>query len=308
MNTKEIQGQIESIKTEYFAGTKMPLRNGDPDLDHGDGNAFRARPLKHPRKQYGNLRTDTSAGVTRPRNLMFLINAPASSSITSKDNTLCNLVDPEIDNTGPICCNPQVVPSAEINVKRLDQCSDPCKSSTNCYSIQKNAYQRVRGGALLKNPLREEVINGDTINVTRNYFSSSSSYLKNRVLRETTPNVVVSNDCVFKDINDYNPKATNISNPSNKRFYTQGAVTSSTRLSDLKTQTLSAYNFDQRGLGNGTQCCEINDVRTTGAIRRLGGTYQAPFDEKSRFYRPIIGQRTLFKRVNGKKTVCCDNS
>lgn len=305
MSAKEIPGQIETVKTEYFAGTKMPLNNGNPDLDYGNTNAFRARPLKLPRRQYGNARTETTTGVTRPRNLMFLQNAPASSFVTANTNTLCDNVDPSIDNTGPQCCNPEVVPNESIRGKRADECSDPCKSSTNCYSVQKNARQRVRGGALLKNPVREETVNGQTTLVRRNYFSNSSSYLKNRVLRESAPNVVVTNDCVAKDVNDYNPKATNITNPSNKRFYTQGAVSSSTRLSDIKTQTLSAYNFDQRGLGNGAQCCSVKDVRTTGAIRRLGGTYDAPFDEKAKNYVPILGQRTLFKRVNGRKTVCC---
>jgi len=278
----------QEVKTEYYAGIRMPLKNGDPDLDFCDSNAFRAKPLKLPRRQYGNERNGVKTrGITEGKNPMFIMDRPGGATVTTKNNTLCGV------NNDPYYCNPSVVPDYRIAIQEPRDCTNHCNTPQHCINQQKNALLRTRG-ALIRNPL--QVDNGDTI---VNYYSNTSSYLKNRVKIES----VSPNQC--NTICSTNPKATRIFKPNNSRFNVQGAVSSSTRLADLNRRTKSAYNFDQQSRDCTNICSMNNNLNTINTSQRLGGSSAPPYSEKSKRFIPILGQRTLFRRSNGNKTVCC---
>lgn len=284
----------QEIKTGYYAGIKMPLKNGDAGLDHGNANNFKARPIKHPRRQYGTI----SDGVSATKNPMFVLDAPGGATITNKDNTLCTS-----NKSAPSCCNSKIVPDYKIAVQEPRDCLNKCNNSTNCVNQQNNALKRVRGGALLKNPVQE--VNGNEKIVT--YYSNSRSYLKNRVKTKTTPVNIDTNTTNYCDCSNSNSlKATRVFKPNNARFNVQGAVSSGTRIADLKRQTKSAYNWSQQGKTPAQFCCVNNNLNTVATSRRLGGTDAAPYTEKAKTFIPILGQRTLFKRSNGNKNICCN--
>lgn len=216
----------QEVKTQYFSGTKQPLKNNDPSIDFGNSNAFRARPLKHPRLQYGTLNDN----VSTTKNPMFVMDRPGGATITDKKNTLCN------NNNGPSCCNSTLVPNYRIAIQEPRDCLNKCNTLNNCVNNQKNALQRVRGGALLKNPLQIE--NGDE--KIRTYYSNSTSYLKNRVKMNTN----TTNACQCSNSNSV--KATRIFNPNNTRFNVQGAVSSGTRIADLTFKALFLTETERR--------------------------------------------------------------
>jgi hypothetical protein len=293
----------QEVKTEYFAGIRMPLKNGDPNLDFDLSNSFRARPLKIPRRQYGNSADESiisGSGVSKTLNCMFVMDRPSSSVVTSKVNTLCD----NSNDKNPGCCNTTIVPDYRVAVQKPWDCLNKCNTSDDCYNSQKKALTRVRG-ALLKNPLKEVINpnNGDPVNIIVNYYSDSKSYLRNRVK--------VSNDkCINTCDTNFgeNPKATRVFKPNNSKFNVQGAVSSSTRIADLKRSENSAFNYRQQGVTPSNFCCINNNLNTVGTSHRLAGTSEPPYTEKSKFFIPIIGQRTLFKRSNGNKTICCINN
>jgi hypothetical protein len=286
----ENKGEQE-VKTEYYAGINMPLKNGDPLLDYGNSNSFRARPIKHPRRQYGSNVPGANVGsvaVSNTKNPMFIIDRPGASVITNKQNTLCNNT-----NTDPQCCNNKAVPDYKVAVRTPRDCLNTCNTSNICINEQKNALKRVRGGALLKNPLQTV----DGVDTLVNYYSNTGSYLNNRVKVDN------ANACDCVDSTTL--KASKIFKPNNRRFITQGPVTASTQIADIKRQTKSAFNWGQQGVNAADFCCVDNNINTIATSRRLGGTDEAPYTEKSKTYFPIVGQRTLFKRSNGNKNVCC---
>lgn len=284
----------QEVKTAYYAGTKHPLKNGDPNIDFGNSNAFRARPIKHPRRQYG----DAISSGSSSKNPMYIIDRPGAFLITDKENTLCNeTVD------GPSCCNSIVVPDNKIAIQEPRDCLNKCNTPTQCINAQKNALMRVRGGALLKNPIQD--INGEETTVR--YYSDARAYLINRVKINTTPVNIDGNTTNLCDCsNTSSLKATRIFSPNNSRFNVQGAVSSNTYTSDLKRQTKSAYNWEQSATPYDNICCVNNNLNTVSTSRRLGGTDSAPYTEKSKRSNFILGQKTLFKRSNGNKTICCN--
>lgn len=284
----------QEVKTAYYAGTKMALKNGDPTMDFGESNAFRARPIKHPRKQYGT----PNDKVTPSRNPMYVMDRPGAALITDKQNTLCNT-----NNEGPQCCNSLLVPDYRIAIQTPRDCLNKCNTLLNCVNVQNNALKRVRG-ALLKNPIQEE--NGEEKLVT--YYSDSRAYLRNRVKVTTTPINIEGNITNLCDCSNTNSlKATRIFNPNNSSFNVQGAVSGDTYTADVKRQTKSAYNWGQQGITPANFCCVNNNLNTVTTSRRLGGTDASPYTEKSKTYTLILGQRTLFKRSFGQKTICCNN-
>lgn len=294
----DVNNGDQQVKTEYFAGVKMPLKNGDPELNFDASNAFRARPLKIPRRQYGTA----NENVMKTLNPFFVMDRPAASFITSNNNTLC-----ATNNTGPTCCNDTLTPDYRVAVQEPRDCLNKCNTSLNCVNNQKNALRRVRGGALLKNPL--QINNGEETIV--NYYTDTQSYLNNRVKMKTTPvniangTTATTNTNICNCSNSNSVKTTRIFKPNNSRFNVQGAVSSGTRIADLKRQTKSAYNWSEQTLGSADFCCVNNNLNTVATSRRLGGSSSAPYNEKSKTYIPILGQRILFKRSNGKKTICC---
>lgn len=289
------QNGEQEVKTGYYAGVKMPLKNGDSVMDFGESNAFRARPIKHPRRQYGTA--DDNVSVSK--NPMYVIDRPGGFAVTDTTNTLC-----AADTTGPQCCNTKLVPDYRIAIQEPRDCLNKCNSPTRCVNQQTNALKRVRGGALLKNPIQN--VGGEDTLVT--YYSDARAYLKNRVKMNTTPVNIDGNTGNLCDCSNSNAlKATRIFNPSNARFNVQGAVSSDTRIQDLKRQTKSAYNWSQRDVSPFNFCCVNNNLDTVATSNRLGGSDAAPYTEKSKTFIPILGQRTLFKRSTGRKAVCCNN-
>jgi len=215
-----------------------PLINGPSSISTSDGNAFKARPIKHWRKQLnpepglsiGNSRSSVGIPFDRPGGSVYL-----GVSTNCKDS----------------CANSSKITELITNDKNLIW----------------DKTENVSGICLACNPERNRIKSATTI-LDKNYYSDTKAYLKsrsqtyeqklrtmplstpaNRYINPTTNQPIPPSDSsdgsqVWNTGNSLNfcsviTNATTIYKPNNQQFSQQGAVSSSSRLERLKYNTIT---------------------------------------------------------------------
>lgn len=253
-----------------------PLTNGvDPNAPTGlDGNAFRARPLKHWRLQLSSNTGKTGSRLIR----LDLINGPGGSQkLIQNDCTACDK-----DNNG-------------INVIKIDNFgSTQIYTGDGCCNAEK---KRIKPALTVINP-------------EKGYCSDYRQYLQKRCKTYTQKSFHYDADPAVTPDNLYQPKAykgnccptnencrTTYYKPSNSTFAIQGATSSSNRIQQLKVKTVTNNANSFRSAYG----AEFGNAVANAAT--YSSNSEAPFTVKSKTNFRCGILQSLFHR-NGNKTAC----
>lgn len=242
-----------------------------------DPNSFRARPIKHWRKQlfssngpaFGN--SSYVGAFDKPGGINYLNNTSCNDCDISNNglNSVKYNIDHNLNSsqnnfqTGNACCNPE---------------ANRIKSKTTLskkYYTTSNAYLQARC-----NTFKQKQFN----------FSNKSSNSKNN---EYDANCSCSN--MPEGCSSDNSCRTTIYKPSNTKFATQGAVSGSSRIARLKYDTIT-------GAGNAYYSA-YGDTAVVSAATTYSGRPEAPFYLKS---KEQVCDPSLY-RTHRNKTVDCDS-
>jgi hypothetical protein len=264
------------------------------------GPSFRARPIKHWRKQL-NPNTENSSGRGRA-GLGMPMDTPGGSVY--------------LGTKGCITCNDSFSAGIKEDIIRTNTIVQP--TATDSFYDSKNN----RTVCVACNP-ENNIIRSATTLLSKTYYSDTKGYLKSRCLLydqklSTTkvpginytqtngtciipayPNDLPDGPQVRATQNCQKPYCQSpggstagltIYKPSNAQFATQGAVSSSARIDRLKYNTIT-----QNG------CSFQNAWGWEGAnAGRYQGTSTAPYFLKSKYQVPTVFHTTQNKRI------CCD--
>jgi hypothetical protein len=258
-------------RREAVPGNARPITNGSWKLDHPDlsgnvidedGNAFKARPIKHWRKQ---LVPDATRGGTKPR----LIDD------TSKPGGTVYLGGAVGEENK--CCNQTIAGSSGYNIiapisiyKNNINCNTaPCSYTVTAEDVD-NGWNGPIGKKICCTP-ETNIIKSATTILSKKYYTDSRSYLKSRAkLYEQKlsthpkigieyyasngkllypndemdgPQTFLTGKCV--NVCPDGSQPTTIYKPNNRQYGVQGGVSSSTRIEKLKRDTVhtSASSF-----------------------------------------------------------------
>jgi hypothetical protein len=253
-----------------------PLTNGvDPNVTSGlDGNAFKARPLKHWRLQLSSTTGKTGSKLIR----LDLINGPGGSQkLVNNDCTSCDK-----DNNG-------------INVVKIDNFgSTKIYTENGCCNPQKN---RIKSAQTVINP-------------EKGYCSNYRQYLQKRCKTFNQKSFHYDADPAVTPANLYEPKTykgnccpdstacrTTYYKPSNSTFAIQGATSSSNRIQQLKVNTVTKNANSFRSAYG----AEFGNAVANAAT--YSGNPEAPYIVKSKTNFKCGILQSLFHR-NGNKTAC----
>ena len=267
-----------------------PLTNGPSATPIPDGNAFKARPIKHWRKQ---LNPDTTQSVKNSRSSVGM---------------------------------PFDRPSGSVYLGVTTDCGDSCENSSKITELISNDKNLVfdttkdaSGKCVACNPERNIIKSATTV-LSKKYYSDTKGYLKSRAqtyeqklrtmpVSETTyinntdptnpypippsdsPNgtqVWNTGDCL--NFCGDNTMATTIYKPNNQQFSQQGAVSSGSRLARLKYNTITK---------NGASFRNAYGAAAANA-GKYHGTNDAPYFIKSKESGVCVPYRR-----NGKKVSVC---
>jgi hypothetical protein len=301
MNEYTYQWQNQPYKSWKGASTNSvvpswsrPLINGSTNTaDYG--TAFKARPIKHWRKQLaprkGSGRKSTGIGMPmdRPGGSTYLGDNPERCKCETKDETVNlkeNIIrmqkivkptpaDTIYDGNGkPVCvaCNP------EANV---------IKSASTI--IKKNYYTDSRAYLKSRNKTYDQNLSG-TRNENIKYFSSDGKTLLWPDDSIDGPQVRDPLDCAARcqSAPNSNVRSRTIYKPNNRQYGVQGAVSSSSRLERLKLNTITKN-------GNSFKTAFGSEGANAG---KYHGTSMAPYFLKSK-YQPCVPHHR-----NGDHTNC----
>lgn len=254
-----------------------------------DANAFRSRPLKHYRKQYGN----TNNKQTNSTNQLKSLEQPGGSSI--KSNTY---VTSCTNNEAP---GVSMIPDFSLRQNnKVGRNGNPTNITyTNNNNQTKEFYNFKTCLDICDPPSKarkltqtQTIIN---VNVAKpKYYQTAKSYLQSRcktLQQQTTiskitgntynSNTIGNNSVEFNSTSCFMPKSCNkvIYKPSNSKFDTQGAVSSSSRLLRLKLNTVqtAAKNADKNN-----NFGPNGDTSIANALA-YSGKPEAPFTIKSKY-------------------------
>jgi hypothetical protein len=177
---------------------------------------FNANPIRHYRKQYVN--NSSSSKENTFSNLSFIgsMDKPGNNIVTQ------NLKNNET-NSGVLTYIQNNVDCATLS---SDKFYDPSLNKVVCTSLHASAL----------------VIKSATTNLSSNYSSSHKEllYKHNKTFTQNLPLSTVANGGLA--MNCYNSNACAIKfNPSNKKYQTQGPITSSARIASLKYDCGDCY-------------------------------------------------------------------
>ena len=282
----------EPIEYTYSAipTWSRPLTNGPSATPISDGNAFKARPIKHWRKQLnpnitqsvGNSRSSIGIPSDRPGGSVYLgVTANCKDlcgnsskiiiDIANNKNTIFDNTKDELGNC--VACNP------ERNI---------IKSATTILS--KKYYSNTKGYLKSRSQTYEQKLR--TMPVSGTTYTNTSP-----IPPSDSPNgtqVWNTGDCLnfCKDENGIpiSKQATTIYKPNNQQFSQQGAVSSGSRLARLKYNTITK---------NGASFRNAYSAAAANA-GKYHGTSDAPYFIKSKEQRVCIPYRR-----NGKKVSVC---
>ena len=305
-----------------------PILNQDPNLTDNNANAFRARPIKHYRRQYVDSSNKNRAVASK--NLMYNVTTPGGLTVT--DNT-CN------------DCRSFSIPVDERSFN-IDKTRSDLNLQNKCARItEDNARRRARGAQT-------------NINSNQNkpkYYTTNKSYLQSRcklfeqkefnfASNESTtikPGSAQASDFTYRsnccytkcgtwtDVNrscgtdsectDFIDTCCNVVmyNPSNPKYGVQGAVSSSNRILRLKVDsiTLAASNQPNREDPTGKNFYQVGNS-IANAVAYSSRT-ETPFTAKSKYqdvnkcinplYRPSRVNTYSWRNRNAPMKLRCPN-
>ena len=291
-------------RNEAIACNARPMTNGIwEQANETDGNAFLPRPIKHWRKQ---LVPNTVRGGTLTKNL-FDVFRPGGTNY---------LGDNQVENN---CCNDLIGHRVVSDIYR-EKNNITCNSNDCSYTITEadinNGWNGFVGKKICCSSGENRVIKSASTIVSKKYYSDSRAYLKSRCkLYEqkistskvpginyydeagnplnptdspTGPQVFLTTNCSSNCSTNNRPKT--IYKPNNTQFSVQGAVSSSSRISKLKLDTINK---------NGASFNSAFGFAATNA-GRYAPEGNAPYFIKSKFQKPV------HYRKDGDKTICCN--
>lgn len=270
-----------------------------------DPNAFRARPIKHWRKQYGEI---NNKQTFNNKNLIHYFDKPGGYIVRPyQEQCDCSgAVTMVTDfNLGRITSENKV---GKFNNLNSSSDKDDLKNyfENNVNNVDPNIYCL----KIADPPSKARKLTRTKTTINENpglpkYFQTNFSYLQNRckTYKQKSFN--------FKNVSDASPDSVEydanccpsdsrckktIYKPNNSKFAVQGAVDSSSRITRLKLDTIntSANNSDKGNFGLG------NALPNAYAY---SGKPEAPYTQKSKYQKPEI-RHTIHKGAAGHKTRC----
>jgi hypothetical protein len=270
-----------------------------------DANAFRSRPIKHWRKQYGDVNskqtfnnknliyyTDKPGGyIVRPYELQC--DCSGSISMVSDFNlgriTSENKVG-KLNNVNSSTDKTELKNYYENNVNKLN----PYISCLKLCDPPSDARKRTQSQTNINaNPALPK------------YYQTNASYLQSRcqtykqksfnyenVTSSSTESVEFNANCCPSNSNCKK----SIYKPNNSKFAVQGAVDSSSRIARLKLDAINTYasNSDNGNFGLG------NALPNAYAY---SGNPETPYTNKSKYQKPV-NHHQITKGGKGHKTKC----
>jgi hypothetical protein len=269
-----------------------------------DPNAFRARPLKHWRHQYGEINNKQTFNNKR---LIHYIDKPGGY-IVRPYQLQCD-------------CSGSISMVTDFNLGRIKNENKVGKfnvvNSSGDKDDLKNYYENNVNNIdanitclnLADPPSKAKKLTRTKTTINENpalpkYFQTNFSYLQNRckTYKQKSYNFQNSTSSTINNEYDANCCPSNVNckktiyKPNNKQFSVQGAVDSSSRIARLKLNEInkSASNSDKGNFGLG------NALPNAYAY---SGRPDAPFTQKSKYQKPQI-HHTIHKGGTGRKTKC----
>jgi hypothetical protein len=270
-----------------------------------DPNAFRSRPIKHWRKQYGDV---NNKQTYNNRNLIHYIDRPGGYIVRPYEEQ-CD-------------CSGAITMVTDFNLGRIKNENkigryNVINSSTDKDDV-KNYYENnvnnldpyISCLKIADPPSKAKKLIQTKTTINENpalpkYFQTNHSYLQNRckTFHQKSFN--------FKDPSNVSPNSVEfnanccpsdsrcrktIYKPNNSKFAVQGAVDSSSRITRLKLDTVNTYasNSDNGNFGLG------NALPNAYAY---SGNPEAPYTNKSKYQKPQQYHR-ITKGGTGHKTRC----
>lgn len=259
-----------------------------------DANAFRARPIKHWRKQLLNSPNEG----TMVRNVIYN-DAPLSATV--------------ID--GSCCATESNTYKIMSNISTLKYNNYMCSDANQCYTVTatdvSNGWNGPIGKRICCNP-EANVIKPATTLLSKKYYTDSRAYLRSRgklydqklsgnpypgvsyfnsageIIYPTNANLNTSLRSTVVCSEKCGDLQKTIYKPSNQKFATQGAVSSSSRIIRLKLDTINSNGSSFRS-ALGAQAANAG---------RYTGSMTAPYFIKSKI------QTCVNYHTNGNKTYC----
>lgn len=293
-----------TARNEAVACNARPMTNGvwEP-TNETDGNAFLPRPIKHWRKQ---LVPDEARGGTLTKNL-FDVFRPGGTNYLGENQS------------NETCCNDLIGHKVVSNIyreKNNNICGDDCSYTITQEDID-NGWNGFVGKKVCCSYGENRVIKSASTILNKKYYTDSKAYLKSRgklydqkISTTKVPNVEYydvsgvplnpSNSSLGPEVflttgcslncPQNNPPIT-IYKPNNKKFAVQGAVSSSSRITRLKLDTINK---------NGAS---FNSAFGHAAVNagRYAPEGNAPYFVKTKYQKPVCF------RKDGDKTLCKNN-
>ena len=287
-----------------------------------DANAFRARPLKHYRKQYGN--TNNKQTYNRS-NMVNAFERPGGTIMKSYayDNCTSN------NFNGTVLVPDYAIKEANQFNKVGRAVSAPTNVIANIDNTGENVNQTMEfynynTCSTICDPVsaaRKRVQSQSNINVNPGrpkYFQTTKSYLQSRCLTHQQKQTIGKKQGVDYTNNLYNQKTTFSSTscttngcrdvtykPNNVQYSTQGAVSASSRLLRLKLNTIQTADTK-------TSLTAVNLGPAHQNAYAYSGRPEAPFTTKSKYQSPQFYKNFHMSRKGGQgnhTTACftCDD-
>jgi hypothetical protein len=181
---------------------------------------FNANPIRHYRKQYTNV--DSKANTFSNLSFIGTMDKPGGNIVTQ------NLIQNNSNNSN--FCND---PKNNINSSSLTYIQN---NDFDCNTLTSDKFYDASSNKIICTSLHPSalVIKTATTKLATNYSSSYRELLyKNK--KTFTQNLPLNNNSTTTMIINCNEKTScNIFNPSNKKYQTQGPITSSARIASLK--------------------------------------------------------------------------
>jgi hypothetical protein len=283
LNNKTGQ-QIASGKTPV---NMRPAVNKFAGLKY-DGNNFRARPMKHWRKQYSNVNPSAIGGSTLPKNLLHYTDTPGGTTISNSLESQCldcsyNIIVPDelVAFRSKDTLNNKVGEYYPSSFAQMINYNNPKSELSGDYAQclyicdpQKNAQNKVRYPSAV-----------NTNKSKPKYYQSNSSYLQSKcaTFKQNQGNVAHCNS------------SCSVYKPNNAQYSQQGAVSSSSRIDRLKYNTINKFasNFTK----------DVNFGPSVANAYAYSGRPEAPFTIKNKMSncKSNISQY----HINGNKNLNC---
>lgn len=307
-------------------GLNRPLGKGvNANIDTNDFNGpnFKARPIKHWRRQ---LRPSTYAGTTasgRRNAFLSMVDAPGGTVYHNTSNCECDgsgnsyMISEKFNSQPTGASNGTIVENQGYVQVGTANSTD----TDNNYQILTGIYQTK---CITCGP-ETKVIRRANSNLSRAYYTTHEAYLRSRtntykqkLLTVPAPNVTykdangnmlwpsnaLNGPQVYNTVDEYQPNSTRTCNgqkcgytifkPNNREYKVQGAVESSTRIDTLKQKTINK-NAESLRASFGPEAVSATAFK---------GISDTPYFLKNKYQPPICSETNLGAIYRQDHTIC----